>query len=343
MNNLLKWVYANDPDFPFKPHTWTRVVEPSTHVPQFWSGPTRHKILGLQLPEHYGHNLKLDPYKTTILGGICSIFTAESERIRKKELTFKNSSDFEKWIYFWYPRIDQIHDTVGIPPKFCPQVIYVCEDSIFAERLAKHTGLDKEALQVILKRVHIDQGHRIVCNWLKSFGYQGNVEVVYTSEIAKEIELGLALWERMLGFPFAKFERNTAKVKLMYTGIWADILGVRGSAIIYEPASHMYLETFANLSHWTRTQQYGTNINHDVGIIGYLPFWLSQGFSRTMPYEQLPNYSNYKNYEILPEDLHWYAVNLFFSGKEIVQKGPNALSDAILYDLIKKKLNKYYQ
>lgn len=112
-NSILNWVLSEVPNFPYLHDSWTKVVDATNSPIPEWKSPTYNKILGHKLPAN------LDINKTTVLGGICSIFTAETRRIRNKELAFKDIDDFEKWIYSWYPRMDQIHGTIGIPPKLC--------------------------------------------------------------------------------------------------------------------------------------------------------------------------------------------------------------------------------
>lgn len=343
MNKLLTWAFAQNQQFPLAPETWTKATDVATLVPSFWNGPTAGKIIGLKFPENFGPGLKLDPNKATILGGICSIYTGDMEQIRKKELTFKNETGFLDWMLSWYPRIDQVHNTVGIPPKNCSEIAYVCEDSLFGRRLAKYTGLNEISLSRIIKDVHEKQGHRIVCNWLESFGYRGTVNVIYTSDIEKEMEIGLRFWERSLGFTFTSRERDGAKVKMMYTGIWLDILGITGPAVIYEPADHMYLENFFCLKNWFQENNYGSGINKNLGIAGFLPFWLSSGLSRTLPCGNLDNYEKSSQKEIPNIELAWHVTNLLFTKKEVLANGPHVLDNETARTLIKHQIEQCYK
>lgn len=333
-NSILKWVLSEVPDFPYTPDFWTKVVDVTTSPLSGWQSPTYNKILGHKLPAD------LDINKTTVLGGICSIYTAETECIRNKELTFKDIDDFERWIYSWYPRIDQIHDTVGIPPKLCKKIIYVCEDSLFAKRLAMHTGLHKDQLQRILKEVHVKQGHPVLCNWLKSFGYSGNIEVVYTSDLEKELRVGVKFWERLLGFHFQNRYQEFAKVELMHTAIWLDILGIKNFGVIYEPINHMSQPN--NLKDWAINHKFGVGFNHNLGVIGYLPLWNANGLSRVLPLEQVPHYGNVDTYSISTDDLPWHVVNFLFANKEVLAANPTAISKEKAMYLIKSILNQCY-
>lgn len=351
-NSIIEWVFSKEPNFPFTPDSWTKVIDATTIFLPEWKSPTYNKMLGHKLPAN------LDINKTTILGGICSIFTAETEQMRKKELIFKDINGFEKWIYSWYPRIDQIHDTVGIPPKLCSKIIYVCEDSLFAKRISVHTGLPKDELQQILKEVHTKQGHPVLCNWLKSFGYSGSIEVVYTSDLQKELKTGVRIWERISGVSFKNKYQEFACVKLMYTAIWLDILGVKDFGVIYEPANHMYqlgikelgvicgsvdhMYQAHGLKDWFANNKFGVGFNHNLGIIGYLPFWTAKGISRFLPLEQLPHYGNFNTYSISMDNLPWYVINMLFTNKEVLSKSPKLICADNAKYLIKSIFNKYY-
>lgn len=331
---LLKWIFSAFPNFPLEYNSWTKVIDAeNTFLPE-WNSPSYNKVLGHKLPSN------LDLGKTTIIGGICSIFTAEAELIRNKELVFENIEDFEKWIYSWYPRIDQIHDVVGIPPKLCRKIIYVCEDSLFAQRIYLHTKLPREQLQKVLKEVHIKQGHPVLCNWLKHFGYNGLVEVVYTSDLDKELNVGVKFWERLLGGHFQN--KYQACAELMYTAIWLDILKIKNVGVIYEPANHMYYTQPKFFENWAINNKMGVGFNHNLGIISYFPFWSASGLSRLLPLEKMPHYGNYKTYHVSDEDLPWYIVNLLFDNKEILAADPATISKDKIIFMINSILNKCY-
>ena len=97
----------------------------------------------------------------------------------------------------------------------------VCEDSVWARRIAKWTGFDANEIQAILRSVHSQRGHGKLRNWLNLMGYEGApVQVVYTSDLERELEVGLCILERLLNTRFQSQRRDMAKVALMYTSIW---------------------------------------------------------------------------------------------------------------------------
>jgi hypothetical protein len=59
--------------------------------------------------------------------------------------------------------------------------------------------LPLEDLTEILRATHQRLGHPVIVNWLRNGGFQGLVQVVYTSELDRELETGLRIWENMLG------------------------------------------------------------------------------------------------------------------------------------------------
>jgi hypothetical protein len=341
MNNMLKWALSQINNFQYSPENWTKVNGATSIVPDFWSGPTSNKIIGLKFPENFGPKLEFDPNKTTVLGGICSLYPAHLSVINETSLqTWRTVVGFEEWLRLWYPRIDQIHNTVGIPSNMCKKIIYICEDSLFARRIYKSTSLKIDEIQQALKSVHNDLGHRAICNWIRSFGYKGEIEVMYTSDIEKELELGLRFWERDLGFSFNNKERDGAKVKLMYTGIWLDILGINDSAIIYEPADHMYLDGFSKLKPWFDKNNYGTGINKNLGIIGFLPFWSQQGMTRSLASGWIPGRDELNFFDF---DKYWHVVNFLFSDKKVIHGGPTIIKEEEIIDFVKFLYDKCYK
>jgi hypothetical protein len=247
-----------------------------------------------------------------VLGGICSISTAESEAIRKKEIAFVGLRGFGDWFAGWYPRIDQVHSTVGVPPRQwgTQEIIYVCEDSFFGRRLAKWTGLEAIELSATLKEAHENQGHKVVERFLRQRGYRGSVRVVYTSDLERELETALRIWERMLGFRFRSKYRDRAKVNLMYTGFWLDVLGITGPALVFEPGTHgIETDSFPELKPWIAQNLYGEGVNRDITVLGYRPFWSALGMTREFPLESVPNRTNWREFVVNESDAPWYAGN----------------------------------
>lgn len=257
-------------------------------------GPQRRKILAVRLEEGF------NPGLTTWLGGICSIFTEDGEQIRTKRAGFRTVADFAQWLGAWYPRLDQIHDTVGIPPGNAKEVVYVVEDSIFGRRIAGWTGLPAEELTQVFRAIHETQGKRTIERWLRNYGYKGKVTVVYTSDLETELELALRIWERALVQPFPARKRDWAKVEMMYTPIWPSILGI-SKAIVAEPCHH------------------GTKLpwgmfGNGLSQIGFLPYWGSAGTTRNLPFDTVPNQGNWREYAAWEPD--WVNVNLEFNSRD---------------------------
>lgn len=346
MNELMTWASSQEQSTPFSLDKLTRVPteeDPSgNRMPHFWKSSSNNKLLIARFPLDMGPNLPLDPNRSLVLGGMCLLNTIDMKRIAKKEVSFESIQDFKKWFSSWYPRIDQIHDTVGIPPKFCQKAIYVSEDSFFADRLSSYTGLEKESVQKVLHNVHEEQGHPVLERYLKSNGYKGKVDVVYTSEMDNQLDLALKMWERLLDSNFRTADRNFAKVELMYTGFWLDILGAPSSAIIYEAASKMILKGWLKLENWFKNQPYGTSINRNLGIAGYLPFITSGGDSSVLGFNDVPNHDNFQTFNIPEQDIPWYVTNMLFGKKTVVENGPLSLSSQVVTDMIRQDLHQYY-
>lgn len=282
-----------------------------------WHGATSIKVLGGVLPE------MLDLAKTTVLGGICPIFTGDEKEMREKGFT--TVAEFGAWIESWYPRLDQIHDTIGIPSKV-GGVIYVCEDSLFGRKLQRMLGLDAEEVSKIIRSVHENQGHPIICRWLQQWGYHGPVEVVYTSDLESELGMGVRIWKRIGGFK--PKDQDYLKVVLMYTAFWPDVLGIKGPAVVYEPANHTnHRELPKEVRPWFRDNPYGSegSLNAQLGLVGYLPFWSARGHTRKLPRTEVPNLANWGDFQILEEDSYWYAVNLLFAQGVVRDQGVTSL------------------
>jgi len=344
MNKLMNWVNDQEQSLPFLRNALTRIpIHTENSLPVFWKSQSANKILVAQFPANFGPKQSFDPNLTVVLGGMCLLNTIDMKRISRKEIAFESVQDFRQWYSSWYPRIDQVHDAVGVPPSVCQNVIYTVEDSFFADRLSAYTGLDRDGISCVLHDVHEKQGHSVLTKYLKCLGYKGNVSIVYTSEIETELSLALRIWERLLGSAFRTCDRNFAKVELMYTGFWPDILEIKSSAIIYEAASKMILKGWLKLENWFSVNKYGEGVNRNLGIAGYLPFITSSGDSSVLRFDEVPNYSNFRSFVIPDNDIAWYATNLLFMKKNVVDNGPPALSAEEVGILIKSDLSQYYE
>lgn len=339
-NKLTTWAMSQPSSDEFDPRNWGKAVESNIILPKLFSGPTSNKILGVKL-NHFNNN-GLDLNNTIILGGMCLLSRNDMKKIYRKEITFESLQNFETWFRSWYPRIDQIHDTVGVPPKSCKRIIYVVEDSFFSERLANQTGFDRLSIEKILRETHQFQGDKILKKWLSSFGYRDSLDVVYTSQIDRELNISLKIWERLLGFQFRSCDNEFAKVEMMYTGFWLDILGINTSAIIYEPGSKFVSKGWIHTKDWLNQNQYGYGVNKNLGIAGYIPFISSGKELGSVSYEEVPNILNYKNYIIPEEDLLWYVVNFLFPKKIICDNGPSIFDKGLIQATISNDLAQIY-
>lgn len=306
----------------------------SIDLPKPWlKTNTGNKITSCALPRNFVTE------KITVLGGICSVFTGDSEVLRKKELSFRSETDFKEWLKSWYPRVDQIHDTVGLPAKATKEIKYVCEDSFFARRIANWQGLDQSKLTDIFREVHEEQADPLIKNWIrKQGGYKGEVTVVYTSELEKPINTALRVWERLNEFKFKSKLRERAKINLMYTALWLDVLEVDGQAVVYEPEQHgIEFEFFPKLKPWMQANPYGyPGINENIGLVGFEAFSSSAGITRNSTFDSVPNIGNWENFSLREEDALSYARNFFpqieFRNREDLP------SDTSLYEQIESRI-----
>lgn len=342
MNNEIRsWALSQQALDEFDPRNWGKALGSNLVLPKLFSGPTTNKIIGVKL-DHF-HEDGFDLNNTIILGGTCLLSRTDMKKIARKEIIFESLLHFETWFRSWYPRIDQIHDTVGIPPRSCKKIVYVVEDSFFSERLSNQTGFKRESIEKILRETHSSQGELVLRNWLQCFGYKGNLEVVYTSQIDRDLNLSLKIWERLLGFQFRSCDNEFAKVEMMYTGFWLDILGITTSGVIYEPGSKFISKGWIHTEDWLRSNQYGYGVNKNLGIAGYLPFISSGKELGSISYDTVPNRLNYKNYIINEEDLLWYVVNFLFPKKSICENGPLVFSNQnAVQEIISRDLDQFY-
>lgn len=342
----MKWACCQPQMSPFLPDQLLRVFNPEAQdLPKVWGGLMTNKVLVKKITSVVDQTkspIPIDPNKTTVLGGMCLVNTVEMKEIYSSKITFGSESDFERWYASWYPRIDQIHDAVGAPPKLCQKVIYVSEDSFFAGRLASYTGLDKLKIQTILRKVHENQGHPVLVRYLQALGYSKEVTCIFTSDIEAKLETALRMWERILNHTFRTCDRDFAKVELMYTGFWLDVLGIRDSAVIYEPVSKMILRGWVKLDPWFKQYPYGNGINRNLGIIGYLPFLTTTGDGSKLSIDQVPHFGNHKTFIFNEEDIPWYVTNLLFAKERVKNGGPLSIEKENVIEMIRGDFSQYF-
>jgi hypothetical protein len=296
--------------------SWLKVpeIEYSDVLPKGCKGVIRNKVLGTNVPDTLILN------NAHILGGICSLFPGDYSTVRK----IRDIEEFDNWLKSWYPRIDQIHDSVALISPRVKSVTYVVEDSIFSRRISKWTGINAVELAKSLKQIHENRGKKILRNWFRNFGYKGPVNVVYTSEIEEQLDYGVLYLADLAGIkPFKNSGIDIAKVKLMYTGFWARVvLGIKDPVIISEPAPHWWLEDCFDLELFFKQNPYGVNygVNRNLYYVGFLPFWSDTGFSRFCSFDQVPNFSNFESWN--PKSI-WDTVNLQFGLLKVRENGPS--------------------
>ncbi len=246
-----------------------------------------------------------DPNKTTWTGGMCCLFTGDAEMIRRQQLRFASEVEVGEWMSQWYPRFDQLHDTIGIPPNSCKAVLYVVEDSTWARKIAKWTDLDEGKLQRTFRMVHERYGESAVKQWLSVNGYKNAfkqdengldyVRVLYTSDLESEYGMAMRMLERRRGKVVGRKNEDDVRVALLYDTIWLDMIGIKGGVIV-EPLNHIiYDEVFQG--------------GEGLVKLGYLPFWSDTGTTRDLPWQQVLSRANYQEY--VPTA--WDMVNIGFS------------------------------
>ena len=257
------------------------------------------------------------------LGGICSIFTGDWATL--SPTNFCTIDQFEGWLRSWYPRFDQVHDAVGIPPRGAQRLIYVCEDSLFARRISGMIKLEVQGLTEVLRQTHQELGHPIIERWLRQNGYRGKVEVVYTSDLERELEVGLRLWSRLLKASVASRHQDVMRVRMMYTAFWLDVLDQKGPAVVLEPANHgginikEYRQSLEGF--FTENPYAQPGVNEMLGIAGYLPHWGRSGMTRHQPFTEVINRGNWDTF-CFDE---FTSLNILFGNAAIAERGREAL------------------
>ena len=76
--------------------------------------------------------------------------------------------------------------------------------------------------------------------------------------------------------------------------------------------------------------------------MGYVPFLTSRGDGSRLSFDEVPNYSNNKNFVIAQKDVPWYVVNLLFTKQSVIENGPLSLSANQAIEMISKDLSQYF-
>ncbi len=279
----------------------------------------------------------MEPSIATWLGGVCSISTGRGEAIRTGRMSFKNESDFADWMEATYPRLDTILNAVAPPPAICHKLIYVVEDSIWARRLAKWTGLNATELTHILREVHEKQGDQALLAWLSLCGYSAwrdnnneanrrDIEVVYTSDLEKELRIMLETYKLLQNIRVKAGKVDGTLVSLMYTNIWKIALGMPANTevAIMEPMEHLLDIPSPNPFPVTNLYQGG-----------FLPAYSAEGPLRSLPYDQVIHRGNYRGYQAKDR---WDIVNFRFASKK-----PQEITLDQVNEFAQRDLSKIYE
>lgn len=274
-------------------------------------GPTANKALLFS-----GDAEHFNPDTATWFGGICLIYTGDGEKLKDKNepLPFNSLESFRTWFTSWYPRMDQIHDTISIPPKGCKKAYYVVEDSIWARRIAqwgraRGVELDSTALATVLKESHIQNGKPAIEHWLRRHGYKGEIHIIFSGEIERELSFALRMFERQQGTRIKHADRDDYFVGLMgSTSILQDIVGAR-EGVIAVPMRYF--------SEMLRDTPFSTK---GLYHLGYLPYYGKNGPTRLQSYENVPHRGNTNSFWSNGSADHissqWAIANHFFSSEK---------------------------
>lgn len=312
-----------------------------TDIPKLIHSSFSNKTIGGYLPVGFGSG-EYDLSNITILGGICLLTTADMKSIYNKApgYTFSSINEFRKWYSSWYPRLDQLHDSVGMFNNV-KEIVYIVEDIFFAKRIALYTGLDVEDVASVFRDIHLSQGHKAMSSYLKNYGYRGKIRCVFISDVELKLDIAFRAWSRFLNVQIKEKDVDYSKVEIMYTNLWMDVLGVSGMGLIYEPSTKMVIRPWLKNSITLLQNNIGKGFNETLGALSYVPFLTSQGGMSNLLFSDVPNKGNFSNFD-LTEDLHWYAMNVLFMKGKLRDQGLEPFSDQELENNIKEELIKIY-
>lgn len=314
MNKVIEFAFKQHPDLlkmPYKVPNDTRWLK----------SPTGNKVIWCT-----EHVETCDPNTTTVIGGICGTKATSLTEMGQLE----TMRDFFDWHTSWYPRIDQMHDAIGIPPKLCKKVVYVFEDTSHALRIQRiKPNWNVDQIAEILREVHKTQGHPMLCNWLMKNGYLGEVSYVFLSEIERETSCAIRIAKKF-GFKTESKEKETRK--LMYTSLWKSVLGIEKDAVIYEPIHYVN-------RHY---HSYGSMLD-TVAILSYIPFLTKDGIDSFSHNDarKLRNYLSIDTQSFSEEETRYLALNLLFMKDVVLNEGVENLSVKECTSLLVKDFKAY--
>jgi hypothetical protein len=260
-------------------------------------------IISAEIPREFNTD------KAVVLGGVCSLFPGDVRELIVNRRELGTPGTLEGWLRSWYPRFDQVRDTVGTPPAAAKRVVYVVEDSLWARRIGSIVDLPPSDIAPLLKDLHTSRGAPAIERWLREGGFKGTIEVVYTSTLDRELEIGLKAFECFTGAD-CRDNRDRAKIQLMYTGLWPRLLGISGQAVVFEPADHGF-ESSA-FKEFGKGAPYGKpGANSEIGFIRTMPAASADGPSRDLPAALVPNLGNWESFRVSNREAFWTALNLW--------------------------------
>jgi hypothetical protein len=275
----------------------------SPFEPRWFDKGRGNVILGAAIPS----GLKIE--STVVLGTFCPLLPGDLLDLIRHRRDLSDIVKLERWMSSWFPRFDQIRETVGTPPPGAKRVVYVVEDSLWARRMSTFVDILPAEIAPLLKDLLSYRGAPAIERWLRDGGFKGTIEPVYTSNLERELETGLQAFETFTGID-CRGNRDHAKSQLRYTGIWPKILGISGTAVVLEPADHGFESS--GFKSWALTAPYGgPGVNSELGVIHTLPAASATGPSRELPASAVPNYGNWETFICSPKETLWTALNFW--------------------------------
>ncbi len=303
-NKIINWFLENiDNTSIINISSCSRIGIPNIEhdVPKMFRSSFSNKLIGGYLPNGFGFG-QYDLSKITIVGGICLLTTADMKSIYQKQEGYRFSSiyDFKVWYSSWYPRIDQLHDSVGFINNI-KEIVYIAEDIFFAKRIASYTGLDVKDISEVFREVHLSQGHPTLCRYLYNYGYRGKVRCVFISEIESELNIAFKAWSRFLNIQVKESDVDFTKVEIMYTNLWLDVLGISDFGLIYEPSTKLEIRPWLDTSKELYKNNIGNGFNKNLAVLSYIPFLISKGGMSNLSFNEVPNMGNFEKFDVSKE------------------------------------------
>lgn len=265
----------------------------------------------------------IDLNKAVILGGICCLKKTSFEEM--KQLNINNSEEFSIWYKSWYPRFDQLHDMVGIPPKQCKKIVYIIEDSFHAKRIS-YIIKNSSPVEInhIIKDTHIHQGVPIIKRYLTFMGYTGEIKYIFLSDILDEIKTGIKIAKR---HGFRKNEEEKEVLKFLYTSFYPSIIG-ESNCIVFEPIKYI-----------SRYTVHYNSVLDGLPMVGFIPYISNTG-SGSINHRESIHKDNYNELIIPPNN--WNIINFLYMKNNELNFEEKISNYTYLKDYIQNMVSKIY-